>query len=115
MATEIFVKEAVVVVLAFALINNRIIEMIVKPLWDKAVEKWKWDNSLLIYIALATGAILSVAADLNVFTEIVSPLVGKALTAIMLGGGANLINDITRKSDVSIHTYSFDVSDIEKE
>lgn len=76
-----------------AAINNRIIEWFAVPAKRHYPRHDFW---WLLYGALATGALLSWASGINLFDDFLpNPLVGRILTAIVVGGGSNLIHEIT--------------------
>ena len=74
-----------------ATVVNRLVEGLIKPIFDK----YKWDKFVLMYIAWAGGALLVFFTGINLFADVfVYPLVGQILTALVVGGGANLLNDL---------------------
>ena len=86
--------EVLVQALFIAMLANRLLEAIVAPL--KKREKledfdWWW----LIYVSWVFAGLLSWVAGLNLFADHFDiPLFGEVLTAVVVGGGANLINDL---------------------
>lgn len=77
-----------------SLVANRIIEAFVAPIKLKFPELDMW---WLIYIAWAAGGALAWFAGINLFAQLVPSLdltIGRALTAVVVGGGANLIADL---------------------
>ena len=82
-----------VTALFLSLVANRLVEAVVEPLRKKypGLDMW-W----LIYVAWALGGVLSWLAKINLFAEMLpdAPLAGLLLSAIVVGGGANLIHDI---------------------
>lgn len=80
------------IALALVVINNRVIEAIVAPIKDRYPDLDLW---FMMYVSWATGAALSVLAGLNLLdTVFANPLVGLVLTAIVVGGGSNLVADV---------------------
>lgn len=74
-----------------ATVVNRLVEGLVKPIFDK----YKWDKFALMYIAWAGGTLLVFFTGIDLFADVfVYPLVGQILTALVVGGGANLLNDL---------------------
>jgi len=74
-----------------ATVTNRLIEGLVKPVFAK----YDWDKFWLMYIAWFVGAALVFAAGIDLFPGVfTSPVVGQILTALVAGGGANLLNDL---------------------
>ena len=74
-----------------ALVANRLIEALVVPLF----EKFQWDKFFLQYISWAVGSGLVALSSVNLFTAYVpNAYVGLVLTAIVCGGGSNIIADL---------------------
>jgi hypothetical protein len=88
---------ALATVLFLALVNAKIIDYIVKPLLDAAKIESKW----ILYIALCTGAALGMFVKVDLFTAdlFTSPIVGKIVMAVLIGGGSNLIHDIIDRGE----------------
>lgn len=83
--------ETVALVVFLATVVNRLVEGLFKPIFDK----FKWDHFWLMYVAWVLGGVLVFLAGVDLFGGIfVYPLIGQILTAIVAGGGANLINDL---------------------
>jgi uncharacterized membrane protein len=82
---------AIVAALFLATVANRLVEGFITPIW----KKFEIDTFWLMYIAWAIGGVLVWLGDVNLFSEyIANDLYGKILTAIVAGGGANMIHDI---------------------
>jgi hypothetical protein len=80
------------VALFLAIVNNRIIEAVAAPLKKKYPDLDTW---WLIYVAWAVGGVLAWLSGVNLFADYLqAPLAGRILTAIVVGGGANLIADL---------------------
>ena len=87
----LFNPEVLVVVSGFAVLANRLVEALITPLFDK----FGWDKFVLLYIAWAVAGLLVGFTGINLFAEfIAAPIVGQVLTAIVAGGGANLLHDL---------------------
>jgi hypothetical protein len=87
-----------------ALVTERIVAAIVAPVKQKwpDVDLW-W----LIYVAWLLGGVLAYAAGINLLLTLVptlDPLFGRILTAIVVGGGANLIHDIFKRQPTTTIT-----------
>jgi hypothetical protein len=87
-----YINLSVVALAVFlAVVNERLIEWFVNPIFVKL----EWDTFFLTYVALATGAALSVATGANALNpEKIPALVGTILTALFVGGGSNLLHQI---------------------
>lgn len=71
---------------------NRVIEAVVAPLKAKFPQLDMW---WLVYAAWVVGGALAYFAGVNLFESFFSdPTVGKLLTAVVVGGGSNLIADV---------------------
>ena len=71
--------------------TNRIIEHLVKPIFDK----FSLDKFWLAYVSLAIGGGLVWLSTVNLFAAYLpDPIVGRVLTAIVAGGGATLLHDV---------------------
>lgn len=86
------------VVLGFMVLANRLVAMLIDPLFDK----FKWDKFWLMYPSWILSGVFVWLAGVNLFaTFIPSQLVGQILTAVVAGGGANLLHDLTdNKQDI---------------
>jgi len=80
-----------------ALAANRIVEAVVAPV------KLKWptlDLWWLMYATWALGGALAYVSGLNLFAEPLpglAPVVGQVLTALVVGGGSNLLHDVFQR------------------
>ena len=77
-----------------SVIANRLIEAFVAPIKQRFPEADMW---WLIYVAWGVGALLSVLAKVNLFVALLPdlhPTAGLVLSAIVIGGGANLLADL---------------------
>lgn len=74
-----------------ATVSNRLVEGLIKPIF----EKLGWDTFWLMYVAWAVGGLLVGLSGINLFqSTIPNPLAGQILSALVAGGGANLLNDL---------------------
>jgi len=82
--------------LFLAVVNSKIIDYIAEPIRKKFPKADLW---WLIYVSLATGAVVGWFAQINLFAEIVpNVLLGRVLTSILIGGGGSLLHDIFDKA-----------------
>ena len=87
---------------AFLIIaSNRIVEGLVKPLF----ERFGWDTFWVMYVSWGVGGVLVALGEINLFVTVLPALiwgvlpgriVGIVLSALVAGGGANLINDLLK-------------------
>jgi len=92
----IFEPEVLAIVIGFMVLANRLIAALVTPLF----EKYNWDKYWLMYASWVLSGILVWLAGVNLFAAFIpSELIGKILTAVVAGGGANLLHDLTDKPE----------------
>ena len=84
------------VVIGMMVLANRLVAALVTPLWDK----YGWDKFWLMYPAWILAGVLAWLTGVNLFAAYIpNELIGKVLTAIVAGGGSNLLHDLTDKTD----------------
>ena len=84
------------VVIGMMVLANRLVAALVTPLWDK----YGWDKCWLMYPAWILAGVLVWLTGVNLFAAYIpNVLIGKILTAIVAGGGSNLLHDLTDKPD----------------
>ena len=86
--------DALEVGLFLALVNERLVEYLISPLFDRYWEDGRW---LLMYVALITGGVLSFLAGVDLLAAAGVTLaypVNLIVSAVLVGGGANLIHDL---------------------
>ena len=87
----IFEASVLAIVIGFTVLANRLVEALITPIFDKFELEKFW----LMYVAWFVAGALVWLAQVNLFEAyIASPLVGYILTAIVAGGGANLLHDL---------------------
>jgi len=83
--------QALIVSSFLALVANRLVEALIKPIF----ERFKWDGFWLMYVAWAIAGGLVALTNANIFAAFIpNQVVGRVLTAIVSGGGANLLHDL---------------------
>ena len=83
-------------------IVNKVVDGLVKPVFDK----YEWDKFPIMYIAWAFGGLVVGLSDINLFAEIVPDLnytIGIVLSALVAGGGANILNDFMSGGNLIIN------------
>lgn len=86
-----FEPEILAVVIGFMVLANRLVEMLITPLFDH----YGWDKFMLMYIAWAFAGALVALSGVNLFTAVMpNQIIGKVLTAVVAGGGSNLLHDL---------------------
>ena len=84
---------------------NRFVAGFLTPLFDK----FHADKFWLTYISWVLGGVVVFLTGINVFAEAMPnyPLVGMILTAVVTGGGANILHDLTDKPEApTISSYT---------
>jgi hypothetical protein len=88
----VFEAQVLAVVIGFMVLANRLVEMLVTPLF----EKFEWDKFWIMYVAWIVSGALVAFTQLNLFEAFIpNQIIGMVLTAIVSGGGANMLHDIT--------------------
>ena len=76
-----------------SMLNNRLVEVILKPLLSLARPRLSKD--LLLYISIITGIGMAFYSNTNLLEHYFHPpIVGIIVTGIIIGGGSNLIHDL---------------------
>jgi hypothetical protein len=87
----IFEAATLAIVIGFMVLANRLVEMLITPIFDH----YSWDKFILMYIAWVFAGVLVFLAGVNLFEAYIpSVIVGKVLTAVVAGGGSNLLHDL---------------------
>jgi uncharacterized membrane protein HdeD (DUF308 family) len=87
-----FEPAVLAVVIGFMILANRLVAMLVTPIFDK----YEWDKFWLMYVAWVISGVLVFLAGVNLFEAFIpNELIGKILTSVVAGGGANLLYDLT--------------------
>lgn len=85
------------IVIGMMVLANRLVAALITPIFDK----YGWDKFWLMFVSWAIAGVLVWLSGVNLFAAYFpSVLVGKVLTAIVAGGGGNLLHDLTDVSDV---------------
>lgn len=83
-------ESPLVIAMFLVLVNERLVNWFIEPLF----EKFGVDTDWLKYVALLTGGVIVFLSGVNLFAAYMpDPLVGRVLTAIVGGGGSNLLYD----------------------
>lgn len=89
-----FAPENLAVVIGFMVLSNRLVAALITPIFDK----YELDKFWLMYVAWIISGVLVWLAQLNLFADFIpNPLIGHILTAVVAGGGSNLLHDLTDK------------------
>lgn len=83
------------IALFLATANFAVINYLADPIRQRFPQLDLW---WLVYVSFVTGALLSWLAGVNLFSEAISNmLVARVLTALVVGGGSNLIHQIFKQ------------------
>ena len=83
------------IVIGFMVLANRLVAALATPLF----ERYGWDHFALMYIAWAIAGVFVWLSGVNLFVDYIpNELIGKIITAIIAGGGGNLLHDLTDQS-----------------
>lgn len=77
-----------------SLITERIVAALVAPIKQRWPDLNLW---WLLYPSWVLGGLIAYFANINLLAELVpnlDPLLGRVLTAVIVGGGANLLHDL---------------------
>lgn len=90
-------NEALLVMIgSLVILVNRFIEAFVTPIFDK----FNLDKFWIMYIAWAIAGAMVFLTGANVFQELIpNPIVGQILTALVSGGGANILHNLMDNKD----------------
>ena len=84
------------IVIGMMVLANRLVAMLITPLFDK----YGWDKFWLAYPSWILSGVFVWFTGLNLFAQFIpNPLIGQILTAVVAGGGSNLLHDLTDKPD----------------
>ena len=85
------------IVIGMMVLANRLVAALITPIFDK----YGLDKFWLMFVSWALSGVFVWLTGVNLFAAYIpNALVGKVLTAVVAGGGANLLHDLTDVSDV---------------
>jgi hypothetical protein len=91
---NMFEEGLLVIIGSLVVLVNRFTEAFVTPIFDK----FSLDKFWVMYIAWVIAGILVFLTGINVFAELIpNQIVGQILTALLGGGGANILHNLTDK------------------
>ncbi len=88
------------IVIGFMVLANRLTAALITPLF----EHYSWDKFGIMYISWAIAGVFVWLSGANLFASLIpNVLIGQILTAVVAGGGGNLLHDISdQKSTILI-------------
>lgn len=94
------------IVIGMMVLANRLVAALITPVFDK----YGWDKFWLMFVSWIISGVFVWLTGVNLFAPYIpSEIVGKILTAIVAGGGSNLLHDLTDKPEVKM--YEIDIDD----
>ena len=91
------------IVIGMMVLANRLVAMLVTPIFDK----YELDKFWLAYPAWILAGVFVWLTEVNLFAAFIpNQLIGQILTAIVAGGGSNLLHDLTDKPDNLIAVFN---------
>ena len=91
------------IVIGMMVLANRLVAMLVTPIFDK----YELDKFWLAYPAWILAGVFVWFTGVNLFASFIpNQLIGQILTAIVAGGGSNLLHDLTDKPDNLIAVFN---------
>ena len=91
------------VVIGMMVLANRLVAALVTPIF----EKYSLDKFWLMYPSWILSGVFVWFTGLNLFAPFIpNALIGQILTAIVAGGGSNLLHDLTDKPDNLIAVFN---------
>ncbi len=87
------------VVIGMMVLANRLVAALITPLWDK----YSLDKFWLMYPSWILSGVFVWFTGLNLFAPFIpNALIGQILTAVVAGGGANMLHDLTDAPTLSV-------------
>lgn len=89
-----------VIAVLLAVTNSEIVDFIKKPIERKFPDLDLW---WFVYVGLVTGFLIGWFGRINLFVGVVEEeILGRVLTAILIGGGSSLIYRVFKRADPPI-------------
>ena len=93
------------IVVGMMVLANRLVAALITPIFDK----YELDHFWLMFVAWIISGVLVWLTGVNLFAPYIpDALIGQVLTAIVAGGGGNLLHDLTDKPTVDLYKMNFD-------
>jgi hypothetical protein len=93
------------IVIGMMVLANRLVAALITPIFDK----YKLDHFWLMFVAWIISGVFVWLTGVNLFAPYIpNALIGQILTAIVAGGGGNLLHDLTDKPTVDLYKMNFD-------
>jgi hypothetical protein len=92
---EVVLSNVGLVILLAFIVEVLVEHLVGKPMEVAAPDVDRW---WLIYVALVTGGALGWFAQVNIFDGLIPVLVGRILTAVLVGGGSPVVHAVVKKA-----------------
>jgi len=96
------------IVIGMMVLANRLVAALVTPIFDK----YELDHFWLMFVAWIISGVFVWLTGVNLFAPYIpNALIGQILTAVVAGGGGNLLHDLTDKPDINLFEMAIDETD----
>ena len=96
------------IVIGMMVLANRLVAALITPIFDK----YKLDHFWLMFVAWIISGVFVWLTGVNLFAPYIpDALIGQILTAVVAGGGGNLLHDLTDKPDINLFEMAIDETD----
>jgi len=96
------------IVIGMMVLANRLVAALITPIFDK----YELDHFWLMFVAWIISGVFVWLTGVNLFAPYIpNALIGQILTAVVAGGGGNLLHDLTDKPDINLFEMAIDETD----
>ena len=96
------------IVIGMMVLANRLVAALITPIFDK----YELDHFWLMFVAWIISGGFVWLTGVNLFAPYIpNALIGQILTAVVAGGGGNLLHDLTDKPDINLFEMAIDETD----
>jgi len=96
------------IVIGMMVLANRLVAALITPIFDK----YELDHFWLMFVAWVISGVFVWLTGVNLFAPYIpNALIGQILTAVVAGGGGNLLHDLTDKPTVNLSEIVIDETD----
>ncbi len=96
------------IVIGMMVLANRLVAALITPIFDK----YELDHFWLMFVAWVISGVFVWLTGVNLFAPYIpNALIGQILTAVVAGGGGNLLHDLTDKPDINLFEMAIDETD----
>jgi hypothetical protein len=96
------------IVIGMMVLANRLVAALITPIFDK----YELDHFWLMFVAWIISGMFVWLTGVNLFAPYIpDAIIGQILTAVVAGGGGNLLHDLTDKPDINLFEMAIDETD----